>query len=212
MLDGGIAAVTDDGPIALLRYVPGEEPPDDESGLRLIGTTLGRVHSVLRGVEFGERFHWVDPAAAHLDRTPEWVRPGIAAALRSYDELDPASLTWGMLHTDPAPEAFLVDPDSGNVGLIDWSVAMYGPLLYDLASAVLYVGGPDQAAPLVDAYLMTGALTTAEVARGLNVFHRFRWAVQADYFAARLAANDLTGIDDAVENEAGMLAARSYLT
>jgi hypothetical protein len=29
--------------------------------------------------------------------------------------------------------------------VIDWSYALYGPLLYDLASAVMYVGGPDHA-------------------------------------------------------------------
>jgi homoserine kinase type II len=31
-----------------------------------------------------------------------------------------------------------------------------------------------------------------------------RWAIQADYFAGRLAANDLTGINDGSENEVGL--------
>ena len=56
--------------------------------------------------------------------------------------LDPTSLTTGLLHLDPAPEAFRHDPVSRQVGLIDWATAQVGPLMYDLASAVMYVGGP----------------------------------------------------------------------
>ena len=33
---------------------------------------------------------------------------------------------------------------------------------------------------------------------------RFRFAVQADYFARRIAANDLTGIDGPAGNERGL--------
>ena len=41
-------------------------------------------------------------------------------------------------------------------GVIDWSTAMFGPLLYDLASAVMYVGGPDRAGMLIARYLAQG--------------------------------------------------------
>lgn len=68
------------------------------------------------------------------------------AANRSRDGLSP-----GLLHTDPAPDAFRWNPARAVCGLIDWSVATAGPLLYDLASAVMYVGGPAAARPLVDA-------------------------------------------------------------
>ena len=37
---------------------------------------------------------------------------------------------------------------------------------------------------------------------------RFRWAVQADYFAWRVTANDLTGITGPEENEKGLEDAR----
>jgi homoserine kinase type II len=140
------------------------------------------------------------------------VRPRVAEAVRALDELGHESLTQGLLHTDPAPEAFRLDRATGACGLIDWSTAMTGPLLYDLASAVMYVGGPDRAEPLVQAYLEQAALPRAEVERGLLVMLRFRWAVQADYFAHRIATADLTGIAGAEENEVGLEHARRMLT
>jgi len=117
-----------------------------------------------------------------------------------------------LLHGDPAPEAFLWNPRSSTCGLIDWSSAFYGPLLYDLASAVMYVGGSASATPLVDAYLQHGLIGDGEVAAGLLPMLRFRWAVQADYFARRLAANDLTGVADRRGNVKGLHDARRHLT
>ena len=126
-----------------------------------------------------------------------------------FHALDPASLTWGGLHTDPATEAFLHNAATGAVGVIDWSVSVRGPLLYDVASAVMYINPP--ALSFVDAYLATGALSRAEVRRGLDVMRQYRWAVQADYVASRLWTNDLTGIADATANELGLEHARSAL-
>ncbi|GAA1416941.1 hypothetical protein GCM10009662_68340 [Catellatospora coxensis] len=62
-----------------------------------------------------------------------------------------------------------------------------------------------------DADSSSCALGEDEIERGLDVFHRFRWAVQADYFAGRIATRDMTGIEDPRENEMGMLAAREFL-
>ena len=67
-------------------------------------------------------------------------------------------------------------------------------MLYDLASAVMYVGGPDHRGRLVEAYLRREVVTATEVERALPVMLRFRWAVQADYFAWRVLNHDLTGI------------------
>ena len=136
------------------------------------------------------------------------MRPAIAGALAAWDLLPPASLSWGLLHTDPAPEAFLLDADTGECGLIDWDTGMHGPLMYDLASAVMYVGGPDRAETLIDAYFEHPVLDGAEVARTLRPMLRLRWAIQADYFARRLSAGDLTGIENADENEVGLEDAR----
>ncbi|MCW3816457.1 phosphotransferase [Micromonospora sp. DR5-3] len=208
-------AVTDlDGvPLALLRWVDGAalsgRTPDDQ---RLIGRTLGRVHEVLRHVSVGDtdRFHWLEVQAAHLGVRP-WVRSAVATAVAAYEALGPSTLSWGLLHTDPAPEAFRLDPRTGACGLIDWSVAINGPLLYDLASAVMYVGGPQQADCLVEAYLAGGSVSRAEVEHGLPTLLRLRWAVQADYFARRLTIGDLTGIASNEENEKGLADARRWL-
>lgn len=207
--------VTDvDGvPLALLSWVAGEAPSAASAGgQRKIGATLAQVHQSLRGasVNDADRFHWVDPQAAHLSVRP-WVRDRVAAAVQALDLLDPQSLSQGLLHTDPAPDAFRVDPATGVCGMIDWEVAMTGPLLYDLASAVMYVGGPDRAGTLLETYLAHGAVPRAEVERGLPAMLRFRWAVQADYFARRIVTGDLTGIGSAAENEAGLEHARRWL-
>jgi Ser/Thr protein kinase RdoA (MazF antagonist) len=117
----------------------------------------------------------------------------------------------GLLHADPAPEAFRYDAATGHCGIIDWSSAHYGPLLYDLASAVMFLGGPGRAAAMTGAYLRAGPLTAPEVAAGLPVMLRFRWVVQADHFAWRITANDLTGITGPEENEKGLEHARRAL-
>lgn len=211
--DGALVARVDGVPLGLLRWVPGAElTGTDVDEQRTIGRTLARVHAVLREarVEPTDRFHWLDPQAAHLSIRP-WIRDRVAAAVAAYENLGPRSLSHGLLHTDPAPEAFRRDPATGTCGLIDWGVAMSGPLLYDLASAVMYVGGPDRAGSLLAAYLDQPVLSHSEVERGLPVLLRFRWAVQADYFARRIATGDLTGIASGAENEAGLAHARHAL-
>ena len=45
----------------------------------------------------------------------------------------------------------------------------------------------------------------------LDALGRFRWAVQAAYFALRLASHDLTGIANQAENEEGLDNARRGL-
>ncbi|MBP2326264.1 homoserine kinase type II [Kibdelosporangium banguiense] len=113
------------------------------------------------------------------------------------------------MHIDPAPGAFRLDHATGICGLIDWSSAISGPLLYDLASAVMYVGDTDG---LIETYLESQTVTETEVEHGLPTMLRFRWAVQADYFARRLIAGDLTGITSSADNEKGLADARQWLT
>jgi Ser/Thr protein kinase RdoA (MazF antagonist) len=212
--DGRSVVDLDAGSVALLTWVAGE--PLTGAGARdqrVIGETLATVHQALQGasVPGAQRFHWVRPQAGHLALRP-WIRPAVTAAVAALDRLDPASLTWGLLHADPAPEHFRLDPSSGRCGLIDWSVALEGPFLYDLASAVMYVGGPDPGAALVEAYLRRAVVPSAEVERALPVLLRFRWAVQADYFTRRIVNHDLTGITGPAENEKGLEDARRWLT
>lgn len=206
-VDGATTARYRGHVVALLRWVGGAPLVGVPAEQPLLGATLGAVHRVLRDAPLvGGSFGWLDPAAPHLDVEP-WVRAAVADALAAYRKLPP--LTTGLLHTDPAPEAFRYD--GAVCGLIDWSTAIRGPLLYDVASAVMYVGGPEQAGPLLAAYTGTGALPAAELAH-LPVLLRLRWAVQADYFARRTVDNDLTGIDGPAGNAEGLADARRKLT
>jgi aminoglycoside phosphotransferase (APT) family kinase protein len=152
-LSGPVTADTVSGDrVGLLTWVPGAPLTGAGEGeQRLIGETLARVHSVLRDrtVPGAQHFHWVDPAAPHLGLRP-WIHPAVSAAVGELAELQRKSSAWtrGLLHADPAPEAFRYDAATGQCGIIDWSSAHYGPLLYDLASAVMYLGGPGRAAAM----------------------------------------------------------------
>jgi len=129
---GDFVVEVDGIPLALLTWVPGEELSGTDPGdQELIGVTLARVHRTLLDVSVShtEQFHWVDLQSDHLGIRP-WVRAAVAAAVAAYDQLDPRTLSWGLLHTDPAPEAFRLNRVLGACGLIDWSTAMKGPLLY----------------------------------------------------------------------------------
>ena len=66
-----------------------------------------------------------------------------------------SDVTHGILHGDPAPEAFVAD--GSRVGVIDWGSALHGPLVYDLASARMYAGPG-----VVTGYLRTAPLEPAE--------------------------------------------------
>ncbi|MEV0809629.1 phosphotransferase [Micromonospora sp. NPDC050200] len=212
-VDGQLTAEVEGRPLALLAWVPGVPlTGTDQAEQRLIGRMLARVHDALRSasVPAADRFHWLEPAADHLG-VRNWVRPAVIAAVRAYEALKPERLSWGLLHSDPAPEAFRLDRSTGRCGVIDWSVALVGPLLYDVASAVMYVGGPDRARALVEAYLAGGLLGRAELDHGLATMLRLRWAIQADYFARRLVEDDRTGVAGPVDNERGLEDARRAL-
>jgi homoserine kinase type II len=211
--DGALTARVGDSRAGLLAWVPGTGLTGDSAAEQaLIGATLARAHRVLAGraVAGARPFHWVDPAAPHLGLRP-WLRPAVTAAVTALEGLGPSGWTTGLLHADPAPEAFRHDPGTGQTGIIDWSTALAGPLLYDLASAVMYLGGSGRAAAMTEAYLASGVISRAEAARGLTVMLRFRWAVQADYFAWRITANDLTGVSGPQDNEKGLEDARRAL-
>ncbi|HUC24842.1 MAG TPA: phosphotransferase [Streptosporangiaceae bacterium] len=189
----------------------GQAQPSDQ--VQPGDSALAAVHLALAGFGVAEAssFHWVDPDAGYLALRP-WLRPAISAALDDLAAARPDQMTWGLLHADPAPEAFRLDPSTGRCGVTDWSYALHGPLLYDLASAVMYAGGLGHAATLVSAYLDVGILRADEAAPGLAPMLKFRWAVQANYFAWRIAENNLTGISGPQDNERGLEDARLALS
>jgi homoserine kinase type II len=204
---GSLVEPADDRLVALLQYVDGIPLTGSPTNHKIIGTTLGRVHAISQDKpgDLAEWFHLVTQFDEYLGYEP-WIRPVVQDALDGVRGLAAKQeLSWAGLHGDPAPDAFLQQP-SGEVALIDWGGAMAGPALYDLASAVMYLEGAQE--DLVAAYLAERPESAAEVSAGLIQFLRFRWAVQASYFAWRCATNVRTGLADDDGNAKGLADAR----
>ena len=196
---GALTANIAGGAVALLRHVPGRElDGESEHEQQLIGTTLATVHAA-GGPELDTgpfMSEWLSPADDVLG-VAGWLPGALTDVRREYGALPP--LTWSQLHTDPTPEAFIHDKDTGVTGLIDWAGSCRGPVLYDVASAVMYLGGPDRSERFLAAYGDGGPLDKPELS-WLDAFRRFRWAIQASYYAGRIVADDQTGILDHPEH------------
>jgi homoserine kinase type II len=207
-IDGQLSVNLGQRCLAVLRHVPGREL-DHRDGIdqQWWGDRLGAAHLALAGFTHPGMtpWHWIRPDAAHLG-LQAWIRPSVLDAVRALEKLQVTDrLTFGTLHGDPYYGAFLLDRETGRIGIIDWGSVVFGPLVYDLASAVMYAGGIETAEGLLDSYSATGAVPPAEIEAALPVLLRFRWAVQADYFAARVVG------DPSEENLAGLDHARSAL-
>jgi len=203
--------VLTDHALALLEHVPGRElGGDTDEEQRWIAGTLAGVHRA--GSPTSEpgsatfMTDWLAPGLPGVGAHP-WLAQ-VMEAVRA--ETDPLNVTWSVLHTDPSPEAFVHDDTTGVTGLIDWAGARRGPVMYDVASAVMYLGGPERAAAFLSTYRSVGPLAAGEIER-LDAFRRFREVIQGAYFARRLAAHDLTGGIDQAENEKGLDDARRRL-
>lgn len=204
--DGELVVDTGDGALALLSWVDGRPlDPSSAKERKRMGRTLAKVHAAgVLGPRDDAFFPWFEQLAAEA---PAWVRKAVAGVTKKTSKLPP--VTWGLLHMDPAPEAFRVDGD--RVGLIDWTAAEEGPLLYDVASAVMYLGDGEHADEFLEGYVREGLLGKDELKDHLKLFRRLRWAVQAAYFAKRIADNDLTGISGPADNLKGLEDARAGL-
>jgi homoserine kinase type II len=198
-LGGGLTAATSAGALALLRRVPGRvlvgrDPIDQQ----FWGDRLGALHRMLQGFHHPGLRPWnlLDPDAAHLAAEP-WLRPAVAEAVTATTRLTVTDrLTYGVLHGDPAAEDFVVDPATGRAGLLDCGASGTGPLIYDVAAAVVYAGGPDRSAEFLDGYVAASPVGQDELDAALPVLLRFRWAVQADWSARQLAAGGRDGARD----------------
>ncbi|MFL5749527.1 MAG: phosphotransferase enzyme family protein [Chloroflexota bacterium] len=189
--------------IALLRFEDGRPLSTSKEDAKALGEMLGRVHSSLVGAQVPhglQRWPWPWPQPAVIDDPV--VRAAATDAMRSAARLAP-TVTHGILHGDPAPEAFLDGDD--HIALIDWGAACHGPLLYDVASAWLYAGDG-----VLDGYARTSPITSGELAAA-PVFLAFRWAVQAWYFSDRIHRRDLTGLAGDEDNVKGLADARRAL-
>lgn len=185
-LSGALTMLTPYGALAVLRRIPGRrldgrDPVDQQWW----GERLGAVHRALRGFRHPGLRPWqpVDPDGAHLDTEP-WLREAVNSALTAATRLTVTDrLTSGVLHGDPAPEMFLLDPATGRSGLMYCGAGGTGPLVHDVAAAVAYAGGVDRAGEFLDGYLAAGPVGADELAAALPVLLRLRWALQADLSA-----------------------------
>jgi homoserine kinase type II len=185
--------------LALLRWVPGRPlEPADPVDQQWWGDTLAAAHRALAG--FGHpglaRFPWVRPEAAHLGFAP-WIRPVVAGAVAAVARLSVTDqLTYGVLHGDPLARSFRLDVFTGRLGLVGWAAAAHGPLVYDVAAAVLHAGGPAEAVELLDGYRAAGPVPKDELDAALPVMLRLRLAVRVDEFARRLFRGDGADLDE----------------
>jgi homoserine kinase type II len=200
--DGALTVTEGDGVVALLRLVPGRPlRPDDPLDQQWWGGTLGSVHRTLR--------RFTHPALARFDAAavpPEgphltlesWLPAAVrdtAATVRRIMVTD--QLTYGVLHGDPDPAHFRLDPATGAVGLVGWTTAGVGPLLADLAAAVLAAGGPAAAADLTEAYLRASCVPSDEAEAVLPVLLCRAAALAAADAAARIYEDGGTPRDHA---------------
>lgn len=207
---GDLSVEVGSGVLSLLEWVPGSALTGrSDQDQRQIARTLAKAHGMeTREVTRRPFFEWIHGSAPGLGAEP-WVRPAVHAVCNEYALLPP--VTWGILHTDPAPEAFLYDELTDSVGLIDWAGSTRGPLLYDVASALMYLGGIKRGSTFLGEYALCGSIFSDEIDSHLSAFRRFRGAVQAVYFSQRLLADDLTGIADGSENWKGLHDAHEIL-
>jgi homoserine kinase type II len=197
-VDGGLTGPCAGDVVALLRQVPGR-PLDgaDPVDQQWWGDALGAAHRRLSAFRHPgmARFQSVRAEVTHLD-SADPVRPVVTAAVAAMRKLCVTDqLTYGVLHGDPAPSAFRLDPLTGRLGLAEWGPVVTGPLLYDVASAVVHAGGTGAAADLIDGYLAAGPVPRDELEAALPTMLMFRWAVLVDHFAARLSTRP-DGEDD----------------
>jgi Ser/Thr protein kinase RdoA (MazF antagonist) len=189
-VDGTLAVPVPDGALALLRYVPGRSLDGHNPVDQLWwGDLLGAVHRGLSGFSHPHltRLRPLNPDLPHLSLEP-WLRPAVAAATAGLVRLTVTDqLTYGVVHGDPRPGSFRIDPDTGRTGLVGWDSVATGLLMFDVANAVGYAGGPEQSVELLEAYRSAGPLPPGEIEVALPVVLRCRWARRAERFAWRIA-------------------------
>ncbi len=192
--------------LVLLRFVDGKPiDPLDPVDQLWWGDRLAACQRALSTFTHSGLGPWQTLRAEAVHRPAySWLGPAVRRAVEAFEKLTVLDrLTFGCLHGDPRPAAFLLDHETGRVGVVGWGHVCIGPLLYDLATAVMYAGGTAQAGDLLDAYSSAGVVPKPEIESALPTLLQLRWAARADYFARRLASestvDDLQGLAQARE-------------
>jgi Ser/Thr protein kinase RdoA (MazF antagonist) len=205
-LGGELTVRTREGVLAVLRRVPGRRlDGGDPVDQQWWGDRLGAVHGALQGFQHPGLRRWqaLDTDAPHLAREP-WLRAAVTGALTATTRLTVTDrLTYGVLLGDPAPGTFVVDPATGRAGLLDCGASGTGPLVYDVAAAIVYAGGTERAAELIDGYLAAGPVGADELEAALPVLLRLGWAVRAFHAAQHGCEETLEVARQALESAAG---------
>lgn len=203
--EGDLAARRPWGAAILMDRVTGRELTSRSDDQERMAAALAKVHSIPMD-ELHTLFMPDLGSDARLADLGVWILPAIHNAVSSFHELD---TPWGLVNTDPSLDSFLLDEATGTVGIIDWAGSGPGPVLYDVASAVMYLGGPHHSQPFLTAYQELSPLEPNLIDQQLDTLRRLRAAVQADYFGRRIINSDMTGIEDPSENQRGLDDARS---
>jgi Ser/Thr protein kinase RdoA (MazF antagonist) len=201
-LGGRLTAQTPDGVLAVLRRVPGRRLDGaDPIDQQWWGDRLGIVHRALQAFHHPGLRPWqlLDPDAPHLG-TETWLRAAVVEAVTATTRL---TVTDRLTYGDPAAAAFVVDPATGRAGLLDCGASGTGPLVYDVAAAIVYAGGTEHAGELIDGYVAAGPVARDELDAVLPVLLRLRWAVLADLCARRGLADGLRQAREALESMPG---------
>ena len=200
--DGALTTRAGEGVLALLRLVPGRPlRADDPLDQSWWGGALGAAHRSLRRFVHPDlaKFQAVATAPGpHLAMEP-WLGPAVAetaAVVRRIMVTD--QLTYGVRHGAPAAARFRLDSATGRVGLVGWAAAATGPLLYDLAHAVLCAAAAGAGTEaLVEAYVRAGPVPADECAAVLPPMLALCAAVHAAAVAAKIHADGGTPRDHA---------------
>jgi homoserine kinase type II len=210
-LSGELTVPCDGEWLALLRFVPGDPvTPETRDGLETWGQVMGRVHSLLADVPppdglAGGGGGGVDLDAPHF-AVAAWVRPAVVAVTDEVGRI--TGLTHGIVHNDGCEPRR--DATTGEISVIDWNAAGYGPLVGDVGAArydFQSAGRPaEEFAPFLDAYRAEAPVDPSELAH-VAAFVRLRAAMSGWYFAWRIHEGYVAGADDAW-NRAGLEHAR----
>lgn len=211
--DGGLTIPSEGEWLALLHYVPGEPvTPDTREGLEIWGRMMGRAHALLVDVPppdtMAQSGGGVDLDAPYLDIAP-WLRPALRSATEEVGRI--TGLTYGIIHNDGCEPRR--DPVTGELSVIDWGAAGYGPLVSDIGTSRWQFQAygnrrAEEFAPFLDAYLTESPIDPGELAH-IDTFVRLRAAMSGWYFAWRIHAENTTGAD-AGWNHNGLEHARQF--